>query len=141
MAHPDQAVQVLAKTTLSEVRQIQEAARHKLAARQAKLNAKRLELLIEHIACALRVEADQLRSRARSQHLAFQRQLAMYLVRKISAVSFPVVAAGFGRDHSTVIHACQLIEQRRARDDGFRRFIEKLERQVSDMAAATQAAA
>jgi Bacterial dnaA protein helix-turn-helix len=51
----------------------------------------------------------------------------MYLVRKISAVSFPVVAAAFGRDHSTVIHACQLIERRMAHDGGFRRFIEQLE--------------
>ena len=134
VAHPDQAVQALARTTLSEVRCIQEAARRRLAAR-------RPALLIEQIASALQIEADQLRSRARSQHLAFQRQLAMYLVRKISAVSFPVVAAAFGRDHSTVIHACQLIERRMAHDGGFRQFIEQLERQVFDLAAATQAAA
>jgi Bacterial dnaA protein helix-turn-helix len=134
VAHPDQAVQALARTTLSEVRGIQAAARRRLAVR-------RPALLIEQIASALQIEADQLRSRARSQHLAFQRQLAMYLVRKISAVSFPVVAAAFGRDHSTVIHACQLIERRMAHDGGFRRFIEQLERQVFDLAAATQAAA
>jgi chromosomal replication initiator protein len=110
VAHPDQAVQVLARTTLSEVRCIQEAAWRKLAARQTELNTKRLELLIEQIACALRVEADKLRSRARSQHLAFQRQVAMYLARKISAASFPVIAAAFGRDHSTCICACQVME-------------------------------
>jgi len=140
MAHPDQAVQVLARTTLSEVRCIQKAAWRKLAARQAELNTKWLELLIEQIACALRVEADKLRSRARSQHLAFQRQVAMYLARKISAASFPVIAAAFGRDHSTCICACQVMERRMA-DAAFRRFIEQLERQISGMAVTTPAAA
>jgi hypothetical protein len=112
MAYPDQAVQVLARTILSEVRCIQETARRKLAARQAELNTKRLELLIEQIACALRVEADKLRSRARNQYLAFQRQIAMFTVRRLSRASFPTVAAAFRRDHSTCIWACQVMERR-----------------------------
>jgi len=43
----------------------------------------------------LRVDPGKLRSRARNQHIAFQRQTAMYLARKISAATFPAIAAAF----------------------------------------------
>src|SRR5713101_4171575 len=86
------------QATLSEVRRIREVSRRRLAAQQAELTTKQLEPLVEQIACALRVEADKLRRRARQQHLAFQRQIAMYLARKIRAASFPSIAVAFDRD-------------------------------------------
>jgi hypothetical protein len=46
----------------------------------------------------------------------------------------------FNRDHSTVIHAYQLIE-RRMRDAAFRLFIEKLEAQITGTVPTTRAAA
>jgi chromosomal replication initiation ATPase DnaA len=70
------------QATLSEVRRIQEVSRRRLAAQQAELATKQLELLVEQIACALRVEVERLRSRDRQQHLSFQRQVAMYLARQ-----------------------------------------------------------
>ena len=128
------------QATLSEVRRIQEASRGRLAAQQAELTTKQLELLVEQIACALRVEADKLRSRARQQHLAFQHQIAMYLARKISAASFLTIATAFNPDHSC-IWACQLIERRVARDAPFRSFVATLERQTTEAASATTEAA
>jgi len=95
VVHPDEAVQALATTALSEVRRIQEAARRKLVAQRREIIARRLELLIEQIAWVLRVDPGKLRSRARNQHIAFQRQTAMYLARKISAATFPAIAAAF----------------------------------------------
>ncbi len=128
------------QATLSEVRRIREASRPRLAAQQAELTTKQLELLVEQIACALRVGADKLRSRARQQHLAFQRQIAMYLARKISAASFPSIAVAFDRDHSTCIWAFQMIERRMVRDAPFRLSIEKLERQLTEPPTAAIAA-
>jgi len=46
------------QASLSEVRRIQEASRRRLAAQQAEIITKQLELLVEQIACALRVEVD-----------------------------------------------------------------------------------
>ncbi len=125
------------QATLSEVRHIQEASRRRLAAQQAELTTKQLELLVEQIACALWLEADKLRSRARQQHLACQRQTAMYLARKISAATFPTVATAFNRDHSTCIWANQVIQRRMARDSAFRIFIERLEAQITGNGPAT----
>jgi chromosomal replication initiator protein len=128
------------QAALSEARRIQEASRRRLAAQQAGITTKQLELLVEQIACALRVEVERLRSRDRQQHLSFQRQVAMYLPRRISQASFPALAPAFNRDHSTLIAACQVVEGRMARDAAFCRFIEKLEHQITGAASATKAA-
>ena len=52
----------------------------------------------------------------------------MYLCRKITSNSFPSIGEHFGRDHSTVIHAVNLIERRVNNDAAFRLLIEKIER-------------
>ncbi|MBV8356969.1 MAG: hypothetical protein JO189_03405 [Deltaproteobacteria bacterium] len=132
LTHPDEAVQLVARKALDEVRCIQEQARRKLADRRAGLSARRLELLIDEIACALRTDADKLKSRRRTQHIAFQRQIAMYLLRRLTTASFPAIGEYFGRYHSTVIYAVALIERRMERDAAFCQFIEELEAQITE---------
>jgi chromosomal replication initiator protein len=79
----------------------------------------------------------ELKSKRRTQHIAFCRQVAMYLCRKLTDSSFPAIGAAFGRDHSTVIHAYNLIARRISNDSAFRFSIEKVERELK----ATQASA
>lgn len=45
--------------------------------------------------------------------IAFARQLAMYLCHVVGDMSLRDVAAEFGRDRTTVSHACHAIEDRR----------------------------
>jgi hypothetical protein len=54
----------------------------------------------------------------------------MYLCRNITGCSFPAIGAGFDRDHSTVIHACNLIARRINKDAAFGGLIQKIERQL-----------
>jgi chromosomal replication initiator protein len=54
----------------------------------------------------------------------------MYLCRKLTESSFPTIGEGFGRDHSTVIHAHNLILRRVSSDSAFRMSIEKIERDL-----------
>jgi len=70
----------------------------------------------------------ELKSKNRTQRVAFCRHVAMYLCRKITSNSFPRIGEHFGRDHSTVIHACNLIERRVNNDSAFRFLIAKIER-------------
>jgi len=67
-----------------------------------------------------------LKSKKRTQHIAFCRQVAMYLSRKLTDSSFPTIGDHFSRDHSTVIHAYNLILRRVSSDSAFRLSIEKL---------------
>ncbi|MBP1685073.1 MAG: dnaA [Deltaproteobacteria bacterium] len=70
-----------------------------------------------------------LRSKRRTRTVALPRQVAMYLCRRFTQASFPVIGDRFGgRDHSTVIHATQVVDQRVKEDPTFRATIERLER-------------
>ncbi len=55
----------------------------------------------------------------RDHHTAFARQLAMFLCREVTRASFPVIGKFFGRDHSTVVHACKIIAARMAERPDF----------------------
>jgi chromosomal replication initiator protein len=74
-----------------------------------------------------------LKSKKRTQHIAFCRQVAMYLSRKLTDASFPTIGDHFGRDHSTVIHAYNLILRRVSSDSAFRLSIEKIERELKSV--------
>lgn len=50
-----------------------------------------------------------------SQRMAFARQVAMYLAHVGFGLSFEAVGRAFGRDRTTVAHACRVVED--GRDD------------------------
>jgi chromosomal replication initiation ATPase DnaA len=58
--------------------------------------------------------------------IAFARQVAMYLAHIAGGHSLSAVGRMFGRDRTTVAHACGLVEDRRD-DPSFDRAIEALE--------------
>lgn len=60
------------------------------------------------------VTADDLGFGSRgSPHVALARQVAMYLCHTGFALSFGTIGRLFGRDRTTVAHACRVIEERR----------------------------
>jgi chromosomal replication initiator protein len=51
----------------------------------------------------------------------------MYLCREIVKASLPDIGEGFGgKDHSTVIHACEKVKRKMAGEDAFRKQIQDL---------------
>ncbi len=71
----------------------------------------------------------EMRSKKRTKNIALPRQLAMYFCRRLTQASYPVIGERFGgRDHSTVIHATNTIEQRLTQDAGFRDTVARIER-------------
>jgi chromosomal replication initiator protein len=89
-----------------------------------------IDTIQQQVSETFHVRLMDIKSKKRTQHLAFCRQVAMYLCRKLTDSSFPIIGAGFGRDHSTVIHACNLIARRVDNDGAFRVSIQKIERQL-----------
>lgn len=56
------------------------------------------------------LRADDLISKKRTRELSYPRQIAMYLCRDLTDASLPKIGEDFGgRDHTTVIHACEKI--------------------------------
>lgn len=65
-------------------------------------------------ASAFGVSVEELRARTRRQApIAFARQVAVYLTHTIAGFTLTDVARAFGRDRTTVAHACHVIEDRR----------------------------
>jgi chromosomal replication initiator protein len=53
---------------------------------------------------------EDLRSKSRRRPLVIARQVAMYVTRELTDLSYPAIAREFGgRDHTTVMHACDKI--------------------------------
>ena len=89
-------------------------------------NFDRLDAIIDTVAATYRIGALVILSKNRTQRVAFCRQVAMYLCRKLTGNSFPVIGQHFGRDHSTVFHAYNLIARRMIDEPAFRISIEKI---------------
>lgn len=73
-----------------------------------------------------------LNERRGSDATAWSRQVAMYLMYVTSGLSLAKVAHAFGRDRSTVAHACHQVEDRRD-DPDFDAWIEGLEQALELM--------
>jgi chromosomal replication initiator protein len=77
----------------------------------------------------LRVQ--DIKARKRTRDIAFPRQVAMYLSKILTDSSLSEIGKNFGgKDHSTVIHACKLIEQRRKKDEELDRKIDYLIKKI-----------
>jgi chromosomal replication initiator protein len=69
------------------------------------------KVILEATAVMFGFEVDELLSRSRSRPLVTARQIAMYVCREQTDLSFPQIAKAFNKgDHTTVMHAVQKIE-------------------------------
>lgn len=66
----------------------------------------------------------------RTRRAAFARQVAMYLAHVGLGVPMGEIGRAFGRDRTTVTHACHVIEDRRD-DQGFDALLDRLEAAVT----------
>jgi chromosomal replication initiator protein len=79
------------------------------------------DLIREQVAAEWGVSVEGLMSKRRTKELTVPRQVAMYLIRDLLDLSLVEIGNLFGgRDHSTVIHAVNKIEEDIATDDAFR---------------------
>lgn len=68
-----------------------------------------------------------LKSRTNSRAIAFPRQVAMYLCRKLTKASLPEIGRQFGgKHHTTVLHSIQKISELYAREANFHKIIDSL---------------
>ncbi len=71
---------------------------------------------------------EQLRSKDRSRDIANVRQIAMFLVKKMTDKSLRDIGIFFGgRDHSTVMHALSKVQEQYDADNNFKAHLQQLE--------------
>jgi chromosomal replication initiator protein len=73
------------------------------------------------------IKLSDMRAKKRSKAIAYPRQIAMYLTRQLTDYSLPEIGDQFGgRDHTTVIHACDKVEEDIKSKEGLRATIDRL---------------
>lgn len=77
------------------------------------------------------ITVEDLKSKKRKSEIAFPRQIAIYLCRTLTNESFPKIGIQFGgRDHSTVMHSVDKIENKIKTNVEFKDIIDSLKSKI-----------
>ena len=85
-----------------------------------------IERIIEEVARTFEVTAKDIKSPKRAAQISQARQVAMYVVREVTNLSYEEIGKEFGRDHSTAIYAVQQVEKNMKTRPDFRNTINDL---------------
>jgi chromosomal replication initiator protein len=92
-----------------------------------------IENIQKTVADYYKIKVGEMHSKKRSRIFARPRQVAMSLARELTNHSFPEIGEAFGsRHHTTVMHACEEIEQLRLNDQTIARDIGFLTQVIRD---------
>jgi chromosomal replication initiator protein len=107
-------IRVTAFASLNQVSITTELAQQQLAdlLSESTLKPRTDAELLAEMANILGFEIDALKGKSRQRPLVTARQIAMYVFRDMTDLSYPSIARLFGgRDHTTVIHAVEKIQR------------------------------
>ena len=92
-----------------------------------------IDLIKDVVVDYYNLKEEDMISKKRTQKIAFPRQIAMYLSRELTELSLPHIGEEFGgRDHTTVIHAYNKIEEKINEDDEFSKVINKIKSRINN---------
>ena len=102
----------------------QQALKNILASQEKKVT---IELIQKRVGEHFGLRAQDLKVRSNSKGIAFPRQVAMYLVKQLTAASLPEIGRQFGgKHHTTVLHSINKIDALRRNDKELNRTINRL---------------
>ncbi|HIU46501.1 MAG TPA: chromosomal replication initiator protein DnaA [Candidatus Fimadaptatus faecigallinarum] len=79
------------------------------------------------------VSPEDVKSSKRNREIALPRQIAMYLTRDMTELSLPRIGDAFGgRDHTTVMHACDKISQLMLSDPALKNALAELRKTIRE---------
>lgn len=84
------------------------------------------------VAAYYNIRLADLTSVRRTRTLARPRQIAMALSKELTRHSYPEIGAAFGKDHTTVLHACRKVAELCREDDRLKEDYENLLRQLTN---------
>jgi chromosomal replication initiator protein len=92
-----------------------------------------IDLIQDVVANYYNLSIQELKSQRRTRNVAYPRQIAMYLSRKMTDMSLPKIGDEFGgRDHTTVIHAYEKISGAIKTDDSINNEIKIIKKKINN---------
>lgn len=96
----------------------------------------RVEDIQEVVANHFNLDLRDMKSKRRTDAIAFPRQIAMYLARTLTECSTTELGDQFGgKDHTTVMHACNKIKAKMTSDPYFTALLNKITQQIKNHAS------
>jgi chromosomal replication initiator protein len=149
---PGDVIEFIAHNITSNIRELEGALVSLLA--QSSLNRKEVDLAlakqmmrnfvknvskeisiesIQKIVCDyLKIPIDQVKAKTRKREIVQARQISMFFAKELTKASLKTIGMHFGgRDHSTVIHAVQTVNDLMVTDKEFKIHIEELKKRIA----------
>ena len=90
------------------------------------------EYIQETVANYFHLKPEEFKSSKRTRNIAYPRQIAMYLCRKLTDLSLPKIGEKFGgRDHTTIIHGFEKISRELQTDVELTQILNELESKIT----------
>ena len=91
-----------------------------------------IDLIQDVVSSYFNLRVEDLKSQRRTRNVAYPRQIAMYLSRKLTDMSLPKIGEEFGgRDHTTVIHAYEKISENLKTDDSLQSTVNDITKKLT----------
>jgi chromosomal replication initiator protein len=152
MSFPQEVLEYIAQNITSNIRELEGALTRLLA--YASLNNLEIDLSMaaavlkdiipvvqrplslsdiqKTVAAYFGLTVEDLVAKKRSRDITVPRQIAMFLARELTDFSLPQIGSAFGgRDHSTVLHACDRIRTECETNINLRTALEEIKKQLS----------
>lgn len=90
-----------------------------------------IDFIQQIVASYYNIKIEELKSKKRTQEITYPRQIAMYLCRTLTDNSLPKIGEAFGgRDHTTILHGYEKINNDLEKNASLRKTIEELEKKI-----------
>lgn len=125
-------ISLIAHATLKREKITLELAR-KLTEKIVSVHTQEISLdKIRHTVCEyFGISAESMVSKTRKREIVQARQIAMYLGRNMTKTSLASIGSHIGgKDHATVLHACNTVSDLIETDKNFRQYVSDIERQL-----------
>lgn len=87
--------------------------------------------IVKMVAHHYGLKVREIKSKSNSRQITYPRQIAMYLCKRLTEMSYPEIGRVFnGKHHSTVMYSVEQIERRRAEDERLAAQLERFTRQL-----------
>ncbi len=84
--------------------------------------------IIKFVARHYDLKVSEIKSKSNSRQIVIPRQVAMYLCKKMTALSYPEIGKLFNdKHHSTVMYSCETVQKKRDADTDFDRTLHSFE--------------
>ena len=90
-----------------------------------------VDFIQKTVAEYFKVNVEQLKSKVKKREIVIPRQVSMYFCKRYTQLTLALIGENFGgRDHSTVIHALESVEDMMKTDANFKASVEDLSKKL-----------